>query len=334
VELFEAGALRGCLAASTQKHHGNREGQARGQHPGTKEPGSENFRNHERIGEHRKRRKEDNRRNNYYDNVHGHPSIPHRKPHRMSQARKTSRLVIRRIRITGWSAITALLVTIVTFLTWFHIVLPADRAAVDAAFADDRIRVSLSDGVITASPANAESTTGMVFYPGAKVDPYAYLPAFRELVADGLTVVIIEPLFNMALFDLTPLQEATATAPTVTDWWVGGHSLGGVKACMVAEEESLQGLVLLASFCANDLSGTDLEVLQVLGDRDDLTDLTAVAEARTLLPSAAKEHVIEGANHASFGAYGPQSGDGQASISKPAGFAALTEALTPVLGAD
>ena len=252
----------------------------------------------------------------------------------MSQARKTSRLVIRRIRITGWSAITALLVTIVTFLTWFHIVLPADRASVDAAFADDRIAVSLSDGIITAAPANAVSTTGMVFYPGAKVDPYAYLPAFRELVADGLTVVIIEPLFNMALFDVTPLADATATAPTVTDWWVGGHSLGGVKACMVAEEESLQGLVLLASFCANDLSATNLEVLQLLGDRDDLTDLTAVAEARELLPSGAEERVIDGANHASFGAYGPQSGDGEASISKAEGFAALTEALTPVFAAD
>jgi hypothetical protein len=92
--------------------------------------------------------------------------------------------------------------------------------------------------------------------------------------------------------------------------------------------------VLLASFCANDLSTTNLDVIQLLGDRDDLTDLTAVTEARALLPSGAEERVIEGANHASFGAYGPQSGDGEARISKTEGFAALTEALTPVAGAD
>ena len=252
----------------------------------------------------------------------------------MSQARKTSRLVIRRIRITGWSAVTALLVTVVTFLTWFHIVLPADRGSVDAAFADERIRVSLSSGLITAAPASGDTTTGMVFYPGAKVDPYAYLPALQELVAEGLTVVIVEPLFNMALFDLTPLEEATATAPSVTNWWVGGHSLGGVKACMVAEEEAIQGLVLLASFCANDLSSSDLQVIQLLGDRDDLTDMSAVEEAASLLPEGTQQTILDGANHASFGAYGPQSGDGEATISKKAGFALMAERLSPAFAAD
>lgn len=252
----------------------------------------------------------------------------------MSQARKTSRVVLRRIRITGWSAVTALLVTIVTFLTWFHIVLPADREAVDQAFADDRIRYSLSSGLITATPASGESTTGMVFYPGAKVDPYAYLPTLQKVVAGGVTVVIVEPLFNMALFDLTPLGEATATAPGVTDWWVGGHSLGGVKACMVAENESIRGLVLLASFCANDLSQRELSVIQLLGDSDDLTDPIAVEDARALLPVGATEQVLTGANHASFGAYGPQSGDGEATLSKAAGFDAITEALSAALRAD
>lgn len=252
----------------------------------------------------------------------------------MSPARKTSRLVIRRIRITGWSAVTALLVTIVTFLTWFHIVLPADREAVDQAFADDRISYSLSSGLITATPASGASATGIVFYPGAKVDPYAYLPALQELVAEGVTVVIIEPLFNMALFDLTPLEEATATAPGVTDWWVGGHSLGGVKACMMAEDESIRGLVLLASFCANDLSQRDLSVVQLLGANDNLTDPIAVEDAKALLPDGSLEQVLTGANHASFGAYGPQSGDGDATLSKAAGFAAITEALSAALHAD
>jgi pimeloyl-ACP methyl ester carboxylesterase len=246
----------------------------------------------------------------------------------MNQAKTHSRRIIRRIRITGWTAVTALLVTIVSFLTWFHIVLPADRPALDALFVDESIVVSAADGLITASPAGGESTQGLVFYPGAKVDPYAYLPPFQELVAEGLTVVIVEPLFNMALFDTTPFEEATGKAPGISEWFVGGHSLGAVKACAVAEVEAVAGLLLMAGFCATDLSGQDLTVLQLSGDQDELLDPLAQAEARALLPVGAEERVIPGANHASFGAYGPQGGDGVATLSKEAGYAAFQDAIT------
>ena len=234
----------------------------------------------------------------------------------MTTARSRRRLRLRRIRITGWSTLSALLVTVVGFLTWFHIVLPAERGATLEVFRDDSVSVIAADGLIVFAPVEGASGQGMVFYPGAKVDPYAYLTPFHELVREGLTVVIVEPLFNMALFDTTPLATITAQAPEVGQWFAGGHSLGGVKACMVAEDPAISGLVLFASFCDNDLSTRDIALVQILGDRDDVTDPTAVETSQGLLPEDHISVVIPGASHASFGAYGPQSGDGVATISR------------------
>jgi len=252
----------------------------------------------------------------------------------MSRASASTRRTLRRVRITGWSALTALLVTIVSFLTWFHIVLPADRGAMDAFFANEEISVVAENGLILATPTGPSTNQGLVFYPGAKVDPYAYLPTFEGLIAQGLTVVVVEPLFNMALFDTTPLSGATSLAPGITQWFVGGHSLGGVRACMVADDPAVSGVVLMASFCANDLSQTDLTILQLFGDKDGLIDPVAVAEASALLPISNVEYTLAGANHASFGAYGPQGGDGIATANRSEVFAMIQATITTNLLTD
>ncbi|WP_144831664.1 alpha/beta hydrolase [Kocuria rhizophila] len=43
-------------------------------------------------------------------------------------------------------------------------------------------------------------------------------------------------------------QGDSAEAPQVNDWFVGGHSMGGVRACRLAPES--EGLLLLGSYCA------------------------------------------------------------------------------------
>lgn len=252
----------------------------------------------------------------------------------MSARSFASRKRLRRARITGWTSLTALLVTAVSFLTWFHIVLPADREEVDAVFADAQVSVVASAGLILFTPNDKPTSQGLVFYPGAKVDPYSYLPTFQGLVAEGLTVVIVEPLFNMALFDTTALSEITGVAPNVSQWFVGGHSLGGVKACMMAGDPAIDGLMMMAGFCANDLSARDIPALQLLGDRDGLVDLQAVDDASALLPERTERTTIVGANHASFGAYGPQAGDGVATATKDEVVAIITAAITVALLSD
>lgn len=224
------------------------------------------------------------------------------------------RLIRRRIRITGWTALSSLLVTIVGFLVFFHTVFAADRTATLEVSRDDRVVVESGDGYIVMRPAGERGQTAVLYFPGARVDPHAYLHPFADVAAAGATIVVAKPLMNMALFDPRSIEDFAPAAPGVTRWILAGHSLGGVKACMLAGDSRVAGLVLFASYCASDISRLELNTVVVLGSEDGLIDIEAVDAAASLLPPSARTITIAGANHASFGTYGPQPGDGAATV--------------------
>ena len=169
-----------------------------------------------------------------------------------------------------------------------------------------------AEGIVLA-PADGDSEVGVVFIPGAKVDPWAYAAILQGLAEDGMTVVITRPWLNLAFFDLRGLDSFTSAAPDIDTWAVGGHSLGGVRACQLAGDAD--ALLLFGSYCATDVSDTDLAVLSIAGSEDGLSTPEKIADARHLLPADAELVEIPGASHASFGDYGPQAGDGTPTIS-------------------
>lgn len=200
-------------------------------------------------------------------------------------------------------------------LIWSQVgVMAAEPGPLAAVQDDPAITSHDTTGAIVLEPADGSGDTGLVFIPGAKVDPWAYATTLSELVAEEhVTVVISRPWLNLAFFDPRPLSDFTALAPGVETWMVGGHSLGGVRSCQLAPDAD--GLILFGSYCANDLSASGLPVLSISGSNDGLSTPEKIAAARDLLPADAELVEIEGANHASFGQYGPQAGDGQATIS-------------------
>ena len=244
------------------------------------------------------------------------------------------RLIIRRIRITGWTALSSLLVTLVSFLTWFHIVFSAERDATLEVFRDDRVTVVEVDGSIVMEATEGGGTTGILYFPGARVDPYSYLYPLSEIAATGMTVVIMDPVLNMALFDTRTIEELATAAPGVREWVLSGHSLGGVRACMLASHPDVAGLVLMGSYCANDISSTAIPVLQVLASDDGLIDAEALNGSASLLPPSTQTVTLEGANHASFGTYGDQPGDGVATLSRAEVREQLTALFQTLLGGD
>lgn len=184
---------------------------------------------------------------------------------------------------------------------------------------------------IVLSPADGGSDRGLVFIPGAKVDPWAYAAILQGLAEDGTTVVITRPWLNLAFFDLRPLDAFTAAAPEIEDWAVGGHSLGGVRACQLAADAD--ALVLFGSYCSDDLSTAGLPVLSLAGSEDGLSTPQKIADARDRLPADAELIEIEGAAHASFGDYGAQPGDGTPTISSDDMHAAVTDEIETFLDA-
>ncbi len=215
------------------------------------------------------------------------------------------------------------------FLIWANTgVMGAVPGPLSAVRDDPAVTVTDSAEAIVLTPAAADSTSGLVFIPGAKVTAEAYVSNLSGIVeADGVSVVITKPTLHLAFFDLRPMDTFTELAPDVDQWFVGGHSLGGVKACQFAAEPDISGLVLFGSYCANDLSGSDLPVLSIGGSEDGLSTRAKIADASDQLPPDAEFVEIDGANHALFGDYGVQSGDGTATISSDEMRTLLTENL-------
>jgi pimeloyl-ACP methyl ester carboxylesterase len=224
-------------------------------------------------------------------------------------------------------AVVAVL-AVVAFLFYSSMVMRGDRAAALEAWTDPAVQITSTDHSIVISPTGGATGAGLVFIPGAKVDPYAYLYKLSGIVAEsGATVVITKPTLNLAFFDTRPVSYFEADAPDVSRWFVGGHSLGGVRACQLAESGDVVGLVLFGSYCANDLSGSGLEVLSIGGSDDGLSTPAKIEAARHLLPAQANVVEIEGLNHAGFGDYGLQPGDGTATLTDAEERAAITDQL-------
>jgi pimeloyl-ACP methyl ester carboxylesterase len=224
----------------------------------------------------------------------------------------------RGLRVLWWilGSLGALIVLgIVGIVIWSQVgVMAAEPEPLAEVRSNAAIEITDTDAGIVLAPAGESADVGLVYVPGAKVDPWAYADKLSGLVAeDGVTVVITKPWLNLAFFDLRPLSAFTGLATGVDGWLVGGHSLGGVRACQLATDAD--GLALFGSYCASDLSASGLPVISVAGSEDGLSTPEKIADARHLLPDDAEMNEIEGASHASFGDYGPQPGDGTPTIS-------------------
>ena len=236
------------------------------------------------------------------------------------------------LRVLAW-LVSAVVLVVLGFLAWANTPMMGERPAALEVWRDSRVAVTDLGDAVELAPVDGRSGTGLVFIPGAIVDPYAYLYKLSETVADtGLTVVITKPTLNLAFFDTRPLSAFTSRVHGVGYWYVGGHSLGGVRACQLAADGDVQGLVLFGSYCANDLSGTGLRVLSIGGSRDGLSTPAKIDAARGLLPANATMVQIRGMNHAQFGNYGPQPGDGVATIGDAQARRGVTAALERFFG--
>ena len=77
----------------------------------------------------------------------------------------------------------------------------ASSTAIDALAGSPGATVTESSTRIRLEPTVKASTTGVVFYPGALVDPRAYVPNLLPLAEAGYPVVILKLPYNIAFFD-------------------------------------------------------------------------------------------------------------------------------------
>lgn len=175
---------------------------------------------------------------------------------------------------------------------------------------------SQSEGTEKEELTVGTAARGIIFYPGAKVEEAAYAPLACELVEAGYDVYLMCMPFHMAIFKKDAADLVIDAADCTTSWILMGHSLGGSMAASYTAEHTdvIDGLVMLASYSTVDLSDSAVTVLSIYGENDRVLNLSRYEKYRNHLPEDYSEYIIEGGNHAGFGYYGEQKGDGIAGI--------------------
>ena len=187
----------------------------------------------------------------------------------------------------------------------------ANEKALAALESSDGVEVVVDENhSVTFIPEHI--TAGLIFYPGGKVEYTAYAPLMHELADNGILCILLHMPGNLAVLDADAADGYVGQYSDVTDWYIGGHSLGGVMAASYAAKHAdvFDGVILLASYSTADLSDSGLAVLSVYGSEDGVLKLDKYADNRKNLPADATEEVIDGGCHAYFGSYGAQDGDG------------------------
>lgn len=190
------------------------------------------------------------------------------------------------------------------FLLWAGDYYHADAEALAAQQADTTLSTL---GRLTVLTPDHPDGTGIIFYPGAKVEPAAYLPLLERLRARGCTCVLVKMPLNLAIFDPNAADRVYDSVPGVHRWYIAGHSMGGAMASAYASKNPgrVQGLILLGAYLYG--SYPVQNTLTVYGSLN-----TSVADKLDYTENVV---CIEGGNHAQFGSYGRQRGDAAASIS-------------------
>ena len=160
-------------------------------------------------------------------------------------------------------------------------------------------------------------TDAIIFYPGAKVEYTAYLPLCVKLAEEGVDCFLVEMPFHLAILGMNKAGKIMDNYH-YDNWYLAGHSLGGAMAAnYVADNvEEFAGLIMLAAYPTKALVSEDLKVLSVYGDADGILNKEKVDAGAELVPEYYTEISLGGANHAGFGNYGPQEGDGEAAMER------------------
>lgn len=162
------------------------------------------------------------------------------------------------------------------------------------------------------------TNNAIIFYQGGKVENISYAPLLYKIAETGVDCFLIKMPFNLAILDTNKASSVIYNSKyNYENWYIAGHSLGGVVASMYANshEEKIDGLILLAAYPNSKLNDS-LRLLSIYGTKDGVLNLEKYNDSKKYWSNNVTEFIIEGGNHANFGYYGKQSGDNESTISK------------------
>lgn len=214
--------------------------------------------------------------------------------------------------------LAAVLVAVAGFIYYVSDYYHADSRAIEAISTNNGYTVVNNSDSITFTPLNNRSTTGIIFYPGAKVQPEAYSVMASKLAQNGYTTIIVKMPFNLAIFGADKANDVINQHKEINTWVIGGHSLGGVFASdyAVKHQDKIKGVIYLASYPNTNASNATFKALSIRGSLDGLATQDQINKNLDKFPKNTTFITINGGNHYNFGDYGVQAGDNNSTITR------------------
>ena len=215
---------------------------------------------------------------------------------------------------------------------------------------DSRLTYNETPDYISMALNENEADITLMFLPGGLVDPHAYLSLMQKIALDSINIVIPKFTSNLAIFELSKYESLLDVFPDAVSLYIAGHSLGGIAALSAVSNspDEFDGLILLGTYPSESfaISDWDRSVLSIYAENDSLSTTQEVLAASSFLPEVCMisnvteidslelispktiYYQIMGGNHAQFGDYGAQEGDGVATISVEEQHEQIIEAIT------
>ena len=180
----------------------------------------------------------------------------------------------------------------------------------------DAIETRIDKDTYLFYPVSGKVKCGIIFYPGGKVEYSAYRGLMYRLAEEGFVCVLPRMPENLAILSESAASAIPEKVPQIKEWYLAGHSLGGVAASKYIGEhaDEFAGMIFCASYTLTDLSESGLRVLSIYGTEDKVMNRGKYAECMSNLPDETETFLIEGGCHSYFGCYGIQEGDGNPTI--------------------
>ena len=115
-----------------------------------------------------------------------------------------------------------------------------------------------------------------------------------------IQAILVHMPGNLAVLDQNAadgiIEKYKEIYPSIQEWYMGGHSLGGAMAAEYVSKhvDEFDGLYLFAAYSTADLSDSDLRVFSVYGSEDGVLDMDKYRKYRSNLPEDTYEYVIDG----------------------------------------